>query len=174
MQEHRRRPPRQTAPVTWPGVPALLGAALLATLAGCGDGGDACGPDRRERLDPGSSVHLLPGAPEPDYLVDPPTSGPHRVGPVPTGVQPAPLDRPAQVQVLEAGSVLVQHEGLAEDDRQRLEALADEGVVVAPGDGLPAPVVATAWGAKQTCDTVDEGELEEFAANHLGGGPGHG
>jgi Protein of unknown function (DUF3105) len=147
----------------------------MAVLAGCGgdDTAGGCGPDRRERLDPGSAVHLLPGAPEPEYLSDPPTSGPHRVGPLPAGAQPVALDRPTQVQVLEAGSVLVQHEGLSDEERADLEAMAADDVVVAPGQDLPASVVATAWGAKRTCDAVDQDALRQFVADHLGGGPGH-
>lgn len=146
--------------------------ALLGACGGEASGG--CGPDLRERIDPGSAVHLLPGAPEPEYLSDPPTSGPHRVGPLPTGALGAPLDRPSQVQVLEAGRVLLQHQGLSADDRAALEALAGDDVVVAPGVELPSPVVATAWGAKRTCDEVEEEALRRFVSDHLGIGPGHG
>jgi hypothetical protein len=155
----------------------LLAAATLAGLAGCGgggDGGDGCGPDVRERLDPSSGVHLLPGAPEPDYLSDPPTSGPHRAGPLPAGVLATPLERPVQVQVLEAGKILLQHEGLSEAERLRLEALASADVVVAPGRDLPAPVVATAWGRKRTCGAVEQQPLADFVHDHRGRGPAHG
>ena len=155
----------------------LLACALLGALAGCGASsdaaGDACGPDVRERLDPSSAVHLLPGAPEPAYLSDPPTSGPHRAGPLPAGVQAAPLDRPVQVQVLEAGKILLQYDGLEGDEVSELEDLASDDVVVAPNQDLPARVVATAWGHKRTCERVEQPALADFVADHRGQGPGH-
>ena len=159
----------------------LLAVAAAGGLSSCGGGGSGngdgsgrCGPDVRERLDPGSAVHLLPGAPEPDYLSDPPTSGPHRAGVLPEGVQATPLERPVQVQVLEAGKVLLQYEGLTGAEQGQLEGLASGDVVVAPGQDLPARVVATAWGRKRTCDAVDEQPLGDFVAEHRGHGPGHG
>ncbi len=56
----------------------LAGAGLLVTTVavGCGGDGDAaCEPVRREPLD-SRAVHVLPGADAPEYLTDPPTSGP--------------------------------------------------------------------------------------------------
>jgi hypothetical protein len=55
-----------------------------------------------------------------------------------------------------------------------VEALSSADVVVAPGRDLPARVVATAWGAKRTCDSVDERAVTAFVDNHRGGGPAHG
>lgn len=149
---------------------------VMATACANGtDSGDAesavCGPITRERLDPSSPVHLLPGAAEPDYLSDPPTSGPHLSGRPPTGVSAEPLDRPTQVLVLEEGGVLIQHRGLDDADAARLDELAGDQVVVAPNPDLPSPVVATAWLAKRTCDGVDLGALRQFVDERLGRGP---
>lgn len=162
-----------------PTLPGLALAALLgATLAACGtDPGAsgaraACGPVERERADPSSALHLLPGAPEPAYLSDPPTSGPHRSSPPPEGVLAQALDRPTQVLILEGGGVLVQHRDLAEEDLARLSALAGDQVVVAPNPDLDAPVVATAWLAKQRCQAVDLEALRRFVDDHVGRGPG--
>ena len=152
--------------------------ALAVVLTACGVGGGsgneasvACGPVTRERLDPSSPVHLLPGAPEPDYLSDPPTSGPHLSGRPPSGISAEPLDRPTQVLVLEEGGVLIQHRGLDGADAARLGELAGDQVVVAPNPELPSPVVATAWLAKRTCDEVDVAALRQFVEEHLGRGP---
>jgi hypothetical protein len=150
----------------------LAAIAALPILAGCSDGDAACGPVLRERLDPGSGVHLLPGAEQPDYLSDPPTSGPHLSGRAPTGVHTDALDRPTQVLVLESGGVLVQHRDLPAPEVEALEALAGDRVVVAPNPDLPAPIVATAWLVKQTCREVDLGRLRRFADDH-GGTTGH-
>lgn len=159
---------------------ALVGGlALTAALAaGCGDGGGpgACGPVRREPLD-SRSVHVLPGAEEPEYRTDPPTSGPHLPAPSTEDVRDAPIAAPVQVGLLEEGNVLIQHAGLTDDERAEVEALAGDGVIVAPADALPddAAVVATAWVTKQVCATVDPTALDvmaAFAADHVDQGPG--
>jgi hypothetical protein len=83
-----------------------------------------------------------------------------------------PLARPVQVGLLEAGSVLIQHRDLDPAAEQDLEALAGEDVVVAPNPDLDDPIVATAWLHKLTCSTVDADALQQFVADHVGGGPG--
>jgi hypothetical protein len=147
-----------------------------ASIAGCGDddGGasSVCGPDRRETLDPASATHVLPGAGEPEYLTDPPTSGPHTAVQVFSGVLDEPLSRSDQVGGLELGGVLLQHRDLAPDELAELEAVAGESVAVAPNPDLPDRVVATAWLFKQTCSGVDAGALRAFAEAHVGEGPG--
>ena len=160
---------RRTRTVTIAAVAAVL------TLAGCGDDEDAaCSPVRAERLDPASATgHVLPGAPEPRYLTDPPTSGPHQSATPPRGRLREPLPRPAQVALLEHGEVLLQHRGLSADDRDDLEGLAGENVTVAPNPNLTSPVVATAWTTKQTCDRVDIAALREFIREHRGHGAPH-
>lgn len=167
--------------------PALLCAALTLTIgaAACGGGGasgdDApaagCGEVLEERLDPDHLVHVLPGAAEPAYLTDPPTSGPHGPAAARRGVAEEPLSRVEQVGQLEAGVVLVQHDpALAPDDLAALEALAEgAGVLVAPNDELPAPVVATAWTRKLVCASLADGgvdALSAFVAELAGQGPG--
>ncbi|QYG93334.1 DUF3105 domain-containing protein [Iamia sp. SCSIO 61187] len=154
---------------------AILAALLVtATLAACGDAGSAgCGPVRREELDT-RSVHVLPGAEAPEYRTDPPTSGPHLPSPSTEHVRTEPLAPPVQVGLLEEGGVLIQHSGLTEGQRASVEALAGDGVTVAPADDLPedAAVVATAWVTKQVCPEVDVATLERFARDHVDGGPG--
>ena len=160
----------------------LLGLLVLLVLLpvlllACGSGGEraagngGCGSVRRERVHEGSTMHLLPGAPEPSYLTDPPTSGPHLTGRLPSGVVDEPVARPAQVALLERGDVLVQHDGVAAADIPRLEALAGNHVVVAPHPDLPAPVVATAWTTKLECRAVDVDALQAFVDEHGGRGP---
>lgn len=134
----------------------------------------ACRPIAQEPLDPSSALHVLAGAPEPDYLTDQPTSGPHLTGATPEGVHAEPLSRPAQVLLLEHGGVLLQHRDLAPAEQAELEALAGEGVVVAPNPDLPAPVVATAWIYKRTCTALDIEAVRTFIDERAGQGPdGH-
>lgn len=161
--------------------PVVAAVLALLVLGGCGGGGGdgdagSCGPEAREALDPGSVRHVLPGAPEPAYATDPPTSGPHLAGGAVGGVQSGPLPRPVQVAVLEEGGVVVQHEGLDATGRARLEALAADDVAVAPNPDLPSAVVATAWQHRLVCGDAEEASVEavdRFVAAHRGGGPGH-
>jgi hypothetical protein len=173
-------------------LPGLLRSRLLAasiTLSigatACGGGGPngaeppaaGCGEVRQERIDPDHLVHLLPGAEEPAYLSDPPTSGPHAPSAAREGVADAPLTRAEQVGQLEAGVVLLQHDGtLAADDLAALEDLAGQpAVLLAPNDELPAPVIATAWTRKLVCTSLGGGGTEAltaFVAEFAGHGPG--
>ncbi len=134
--------------------------------------GAACDPVEEEPLDPNYLVHVLPGAPEPEYLTDPPTSGVHQPSPELGPVLDEPLPRPVQVGVLERGDVLVQHHGLGGADVEALAALAGDGVVVAPSPDLDHAVVATAWVHKLACSGVDAEALSAFAADRVGQGPG--
>jgi drug/metabolite transporter (DMT)-like permease len=175
---------RVPGPATVAGL--LVVAALGATtLAGCGDdsgegsgasitaGASGCEAERREALDPASAVHVLGGAVEPEYTTDPPTSGPHEPAPMLSGIRDEPLSRPNQVGHLEAGGVLLQYSpDLDQAQVARLQGLAGYGVVVAPNPDLPAPVVATAWVVKQSCDSADIDELVEFVGAHWGDAPG--
>ncbi len=128
---------------------------------------------QREPLDQ-RVVHVLPGAPSPDYRSDPPTSGPHTPNPEGAPVRDEPIAAPIQVGILEEGGVLLQHAGLSGPQQEEVEALAGDGVVVAPADELPdgAVVVATAWVTKQVCDGVDLEALRTFAEDHRDQGPG--
>jgi hypothetical protein len=163
------RPPARGARWGW-----ITVAPALALLAACADDGadGACGPITREALDPAYLVHVLGNAAGVEYTSDPPTSGPHQPAPPVEGVVEDPIPRPIQVGILERGDILVQHDpDLDADDRGRLEALAADGVVVAPSPDLPAPVVATAWVHKRTCETVDADALQAFIEERTGKGP---
>jgi hypothetical protein len=130
----------------------LVAAALCAVpAAGCSGGGGVaggCAGPHHEPLDIRSTIHLLPGAPEPPYSTDPPTSGAHRVGYYPSGVNAAPIARPTQVALLEKGFVVVQYRSaLGGPAAAALAPLAAASpyVAVAPDPTLPNPVVATSW-----------------------------
>ena len=159
-------------------VTGLVVMGLVLLVGACGDdAGDqaaGCDPATTEPLDPASaSGHVLPGAPEPRYQFDPPTSGPHGSAPPKRGVLAEPLSKPAQVSLLEHGEVLLQHRDLSADDRDTLEGLAGEDVTVAPNPNLPTKVVATAWTVKQTCERLDVASLREFVREHRGKGAPH-
>lgn len=158
--------------------PAVVVAMALVVMGlGACSGNDRppareCGPDITEPLDPTSARHMLPGAAEPVYSSDPPTSGAHLPGAEASGAVRQPLPRPQQVAVLEEGGVMIQYRDQDETARRRLETLAGPGVVVAPNPGLDSPVVATAWRQRLRCQAVDEPTLRSFVTAHRGGGPG--
>lgn len=175
LQDRLRR--MRAAPMG-PVAAVLLAVLLLGSCSGGDGGGSAgdsgpggCGGVVEEPLDPGSTRHLLPGAEEPVYVTDPPTSGAHRSGPLPSGVVAEPLPRPVQVAVLEQGGVVIQHRSAA--DGAPLAGLGGERVVVAPNPSLPAAVVATAWRHKVSCTAVDVDALRAFVRDHGGRGPDH-
>lgn len=154
----------------------LTGCLVLAGIPACGSSPQrACGPITRDALDPGSLTHVLPGAPPPSYLTDPPTSGAHQPTPMIHGVQRRPIAPQIQVGILEEGRVLVQYHGVSTKDVARLRTLSSHEVVVAPAASLPGNtrVVATAWVTRQECSAVDLGQLRHFVDTRARSGPGH-
>lgn len=155
----------------------LCVAAAASLLAACGGDGDvaaACDAPRAQTVDPRSSQHILPGAPEPPYSTNPPTSGAHAPGVHPTGVVASEIPKPVQVALLEEGQVLLQYGSINGQQRRSLERLADEGnVTVAPNDSLRSPIVATAWLHMMRCVRADQTALQEFIDAHAGKTEGH-
>lgn len=77
-----------------------------------------------------------------------------------------------QVGLLEEGAIVLQHQGLDDAARRRLESFAGPEVIVAPGRNLPDAVVATAWTVKLRCAVVDDGALRSFIDRFRGVGSG--
>lgn len=139
--------------------------------------GDACGEVER-LFEPGGNTHVInPEAAR--FRHHPPSSGPHFSGNPPrSGVHDEPVAEALQVTALEFGAVVVSYErGLADDARERLEALADDrdDVLVTPAaapiDGA-ASVALTAWERRLLCSEVSIAAAEEFIAEFAGQGPG--
>lgn len=168
-------PLRDHVPVLLPPSRSIAAALVLLLTAACGGGDDgdgACGPITREALDSAYLVHVLADADDVEYTSDPPTSGPHQPGPAGGGSLDDPISRPSQVGILEQGYVLLQYgPDLPPADLTALHGFGAPGVVVAPNPDLPAPVVATAWTYKRTCDAVDVAALQEFIDERSGKGP---
>jgi hypothetical protein len=164
MRTARRR-------AAWVLLAALVGVGILGA---CSDDEAAgpCGQPEHQRAQLPSS-HVLPGQPEPSYLSDPPTSGPH--APM-TSVPPIfaePVPKPSQVGILERGMVLVQYRpDLRPAERQQLLDLAGGMVAVAPNPQLGQPVVASAWLYLLRCTAVDTGALRGFIDTRTSEAPG--
>ena len=128
-----------------------------------------CDQPVREELDPASLTHVIDPTTA-RFKTDPPTSGPHVSGALPTGVVDDPILGAVQVAILEGGNVLVQYRDLSAADLDEVKAFAGDQVVVAPNPDLPgdADVVATAWTYKLTCTALDVDAVETFIADHAG------
>jgi hypothetical protein len=159
---------------------AVAVVAGAAGVGGCSGPSGAipstgCAPIHEDPIDIRSTLHLLPGAPEPPYLTNPPTSGAHRVGYYPRGMLTTPLSRPIQVALLEKGFVMVQYQpGVAGAPAALAPLLAlSPYVTIAPNPTLPNPVVATAWLFDRRCGDAGPKSvagLEQFVRRRVGRG----
>jgi hypothetical protein len=169
---------------------AMASCLVVAVmLTGCGDSGSppaggagvdtttvGCGPAESERLDPASGRHVLPGAPEPVYATNPPTSGAHQPGVVPAGSLDVTLSKPVQVGALEAGQVIVHWRDLNPGELAALTTalVGNSHVVIMPNPSIgPDRVVATAWLHRMRCSQPDIGPLQGFIAQTGGHGSDH-
>jgi hypothetical protein len=133
-----------------------------------------CEQPVREELDPASFTHVIDPTTA-RFKTDPPTSGPHVSGALPTGAVDEPVLGAVQVSILEGGKVLVQYRDLTGTDLDEVKAFAGDQVVVAPNPDLPgdATVVATAWTYKLSCRALDIDAVETFIADHAGAAINH-
>jgi hypothetical protein len=80
------------------------------------------------------------------------------------GFYPEPQSEEQAVHSLEHGAVWIAYRpGLPDEQMSELQALAAQPfTLVTPVEGLPADVVASAWGARLELDGVDDPRLLEF------------
>ena len=120
-------------------------------------------------------AHLDAGAPAPDYNSDPPTSGPHAPAAAACGIyRQAPPDINL-VHDLEHGVIVAFYDpASASEARDDLEAFArDAGthVIVAPREGMAAPITLTAWTHMLTLDGFDAAAVDAFYGEYAQRGP---
>jgi len=101
-----------------------------------------------------------------DYEQVPPVGGMHHDVPQTCGFYDEPIGNEHAVHSIEHGAVWITYdaEELSSSDVQVLEDLADEHdyLLVSPFEGLPSPVVASAWGVQLQLDGVDDPYLIAF------------
>lgn len=146
-------------------LPFVAVLLAVATSSGCSSSASGCANPIREQVDPNSAIHLIDPS-QGRYLTDPPTSGAHLFKPPPLGKLSRQLSPAEQVTILELGVVLVQYRDASA--AAALEPLANDLVTVAPNTTLPAPVMATAWTYKLSCQAVDLAKINAFVAAHKG------
>jgi hypothetical protein len=158
-------------------LPAVL--VLLALVAGCSAGEEPEEPVRAGELDGVVSVEGLSNQHvegSVTYDQDPPVGGPHNPRWLACDVYDEPVPNELAVHSLEHGGVWLAHDPeLPAEQREQLEALADldeEYVLVSPYDGLPSPVVASAWGLQLQVEDAEDPRLREFVDAYAGGDQG--
>ena len=105
------------------------------------------------------------------YEQTPPVGGDHNPTWLNCGVYTAPVPNELAVHALEHGAVWVTYRSdLPASQVERLvDVVPDTYMVVSPFEDLPAPVVASAWGAQLQLTGVDDPRLEEFITKYRQG-----
>ena len=98
------------------------------------------------------------------YPQTPPVGGNHDPAWLNCGIYDQPVRNEDAVHSLEHGAVWITYDpSLSAADVQTLrDQMPDSYVVLSPYDGLPAPVVASAWGVQLKLDGVDDPRLATF------------
>lgn len=102
-----------------------------------------------------------------------PTSGPHSAQAPSCGVYSTPLDLPLAVHALEHGVVVLWFDPAQPTLAQELAAATeqwDSHIIIAPNNGLEAPIVATAWNRKMNYAAVEDG-VADFVDTYQKRGP---
>ena len=105
------------------------------------------------------------------YAQTPPVGGDHSPTWLNCGVYAEPVADELAVHSLEHGAVWVTYRpDLPADQVEKLtSAIPDTYMVLSPREGLPGPVVASAWGTQLVLDGVDDPRLEEFIKTYRQG-----
>ncbi|HUO46737.1 MAG TPA: DUF3105 domain-containing protein [Acidimicrobiia bacterium] len=110
--------------------------------------------------------HIDPSGPAPDYNSIPATSGPHAPTPASCGVYREDVADVFTVHTLEHGAIVIRYEpSITAEDRAVLEDFARDApshVLVAPREGLEAPIALTAWTKRLLLDTADRDAISAF------------
>ena len=106
------------------------------------------------------------------YAQNPPTGGDHSAVDQNCGFYSASIIDENAVHSLEHGAVWITHDPqlpAAQLDTLRALAAHNSFVLVSPRDGLPAPVVASAWGIQLLLPTADDARLPVFLRAYVNG-----
>jgi hypothetical protein len=100
-----------------------------------------------------------------NYEQNPPVGGPHNPVWQNCGYYDQPVRDENAVHSLEHGAVWITYSpDLPQDQVEHLRDIAENEtfVLVSPRDGLPSPVVASAWGKQLRLDNAEDSDLERF------------
>jgi Protein of unknown function (DUF3105) len=100
-----------------------------------------------------------------DYAQNPPVGGEHNPVWQNCGYYSEPIGDENAVHSLEHGAVWITYSpDLPQDEVERLRDLAqnESYLLVSPREGLPSPVVASAWGKQLSLESAEDPDLERF------------
>jgi len=103
------------------------------------------------------------------YAQTPPVGGDHNPVWQNCGYYPQPLHNENAVHSLEHGAVWITYQpNLPKDQVDKLAALGrgQSYVLVSPYPGLPAPVVASAWGVQEWFHNASDPKLNDFVSKY--------
>ena len=120
-------------------------------------------PDRVQTYDVGpAGKHTEANV---NYKQNPPVGGPHNPVWQNCGYYDQPVGDENAVHSLEHGAVWITYSpDLPQDQVEHLREIAENEtyVLVSPRDGLPSPVVASAWGKQLRLNNAEDPDLERF------------
>ncbi|MBT9254609.1 DUF3105 domain-containing protein [Phycicoccus sp. MAQZ13P-2] len=143
---------------------AIVGAVVLTVAR---DVASRPSLDAVTTYEPSSTHVTAPVA----YDQAPPVGGDHNPVWLNCGVYDAPVPNENAVHSLEHGAVWVTYSPdlPARQVHSLFSNLPADYVVVSPHEDLPAPVVASAWGAQLVLDGVDDPRVAEFVREYRQG-----
>ncbi|WP_284536905.1 DUF3105 domain-containing protein [Nocardioides sp. T2.26MG-1] len=109
---------------------------------------------------------------EVEYEQTPPVGGAHNPLWLNCGAYDDPVFSENAVHSMEHGAVWITYDpALDEAAVAKLEeSLPSTYAILSPFEGLPSPVVASAWGRQLVLESPDDPQLEEFIAEYRNGG----
>ena len=147
-------------------VVAFVGVVILDTRQSASAGP----PEGTEEVDVGEAgQHTESNV---DYDQTPPAGGDHNAVWQNCGVYEEPVRNETSVHSLEHGAVWITYRpDLPESQVSQLEELAqgESYMLVSPMEGLPSPIVASAWGNQIQVDSASSEKLEQFKNYFLQG-----
>lgn len=102
---------------------------------------------------------------EADYGMNPPAGGAHFATWLNCGVYSEPVPNENAVHDLEHGAIWITYDAAAitGGDLEKLQkAGPDTFMLISPYEGLPSPIVVSAWGFQLQADSVDDPRIEQF------------
>lgn len=153
------------------------GLAVVAAVAILGHGKGAGIPAGTQTFAETNHQHVTG---TPTYDRNPPAGGPHNAVWLNCGIYGQPVPNANAVHSLEHGAVWITYlPSLASSEVAELRALVESHyvgpqryLILSPYPGLPAPVVASAWGAQLQLQSASDPRLVQFVTHFAGGSQG--
>jgi hypothetical protein len=146
-----------------------VGAVIAVALVSRGSSPATAGYGRVTTFEVASRAHTTSPV---SYPQNPPVGGPHNPVWQNCGFYDQPVRNENAVHSMEHGAVWITYQpNLARDQVDRLAGLArgQTYVLVSPYPGLPAPVVASAWGVQEWFHGATGQRLNDFVAKYRQG-----